>query len=201
MIIKGKWLYATRMKNRQFLSSKEAQQSPDGKEFECIDGIFVKTLMPDLSFGEGFRHVDLRIETKEFPGSHQMWVAGKFRHRFLTEEKPDYDGDDRYLVAGGDSLYLSITCREDFFPRMSECIFPVWVSCTKGEPYDEDDYFDPLHFEAEGNLDMLGDKDVFFDCKPIKNQVQEFLKEANITMQQCPVRCKLILEIEQRRDD
>ena len=46
MIIKGKRLYATRMRDRQFLSSREVQQSPNGKEFEYIDGIFVKALLP-----------------------------------------------------------------------------------------------------------------------------------------------------------
>ena len=199
MIVKGKWLYATRMKDKQFLSSREVSQSSDGKEFQCIDGIFVKTLMPDLSFGEGFRHVDLRIETREFPGGHQMWVGGKFRHRFLVEEKPDYDGDDGFMVAGGDAVYLSFSCDKDFFPHMPECIFPVWVSCTKGEPYDEDDYRTPLCFETEGYIEMLGDRQVFH-CNPsLKKQLEKFLQEFGVT--QSRMNCKLILEIEQKRED
>ena len=36
MFIKGKRIYATRMRDRQFLSSREVSQSNDGKEFECI---------------------------------------------------------------------------------------------------------------------------------------------------------------------
>ena len=200
MIIKGKRLYVTRRRNRQFLTSRPAYMSADGKSFECVDGILVDTLMPDLTFGEGFRFVNLRIELKEFPGGQQMWVCGKFRHRVLTKEKPDYDGNDGYLVTGGDVLYLKFNCDEDFFPRMPECIFPVWVECTKGEPYCEDDYRSPLCFDTEGWIDRDGKGRVFFSDN-LHGQVQKFLDDNSKTFLQCPVRCRLILEIEQKIEE
>ena len=200
MIIKGKRIYATRMKNKQFLSSREVSQSSDGKEFSYIDGVLVKTMCPDLTFGEGFRYVDLHIELKEFPGGHQMWLAGRFQHRFLTEDKPDYNGDDGYLVTGGDILYLSFNCDVDYFPRLPEGIYPVWVECTKSEPYDEDDYRLPLCFDTEGTIDRDGDGCVSFSGK-LRGQLQKFLDDNGISFLKCPLRCRLVLEIEQKKDN
>ena len=197
MFIKGKRIYATRMRDRQFLSSREVSQSNDGKEFECIDGIFVKTLCPDLTFGEGFRYVDLHIETKEFPGGHQMWVCGKFRHRVLTEEKPDYGGDNDFLVAGGHQLFLKFNCDEDFFPRMPECIFPVWVECINSEPYDEDDYRTPHCFDTEGFINRDDAGGMTFSDK-LYRQLEQFLDTIGVTSPSTQVRCRLVLEIEQK---
>lgn len=200
MIIKGKRIYATRIKNKQFLSSMEVSQSSDGKEFSYIDGVLVKTMCPDLTFGEGFRYVDLHIELKEFPGGHQMWLAGRFQHRFLTEDKPDYNGDGGFLITGGDALYLRFNCDVDYFPRLPECIYPVWVECIKSEPYDEDDYKWPLCFDTEGMLDRDGDGRVSFSDK-LNGQLEAFLDANGITTLKTPIRCRLVLEIEQKRED
>lgn len=200
MIIKGKRLYATRMRGKQFLSSREVSQSSDGKEFSCIDGIFVKTMCPDLTFGEGFRYVDLHIEMKEFPGGHQMWVCGGFRHRVLTEEKPDYGGDSGFLVTNGDQLFLKFNCDEDFFPYMPECIFPVWVECIKSTPYNEDDYRIPLVFDSIGTLDRDGDGHASFSDS-IKGQLEKFLDDNNLSFLHTPVECRIIIEIPQKIEE
>lgn len=193
MIIKGKRLYVTRMRNRQFLTNREMLQSSDGSEYEYTDGIFVSTLMPDISFGEGFRFVDLHIETKEFPGAHQMWVTGRFRHRVLTEEKPDIEG----RVTGGDALFLKFNCDEDFFPHMPECTFPVWVECLKGGPYNEDDYRQPLVFDSIGMLDRDGNGRASFSDR-FRGQLERFLDDNNLSFLNTPVECRIIIEIPQK---
>jgi len=198
MIIKGKRLYATRMRGKQFLSSREVSQSSDGKEFSCIDGIFVKTMCPDLTFGEGFRYVDLHIEMKEFPGGHQMWLAGRFRHRFITWDKPDYGNEDgSFKVTGGDALYLKFNCDVDYFPRLPVGIYPIWVQCISSEPYDEDDYRIPLVFDSIGTLDRDGDGHASFSDS-IKGQLEKFLDDNNLSFLHTPVECRIIIEIPQK---
>ena len=199
MIVKGKRIYATRMQDKQFLSTREVSQSSDGKEFSYVDGMLVKKMCPDLTFGEGFRHVDLHIELKEFPGSHKMWMGGRFRHRFITEEKPDYDGDGGFLVTGGDALYLSFNCDVDYFPRLPEGIYPVWVECINSEPYDEDDYKMPLCFDTEGFIDRDEAGIITFSDK-LCRQLEQFLDANGLTTLNTPVRCRLVLEIEQKKD-
>ncbi len=200
MIIKGKRLYVTRMRNRQFLCSKEALMASDGKSFECSDGIYVKTFMPDLTFGEGFRYVDLHIELEEFPGAHKMWLAGHFRHRFITEEEPEYSYDcdgSGFSVAGGDAVYLSWNCDVDYFPRLSEGIFPIWVECLPGEPYNEDDYRMPLVFDSIGMLDRNNKGRVSFSSK-LRGQLEKFLDDNNLSFLHTPVECRMIIEIQQK---
>lgn len=201
MIIKGKRIYATRIKGKQFLSSREVSQSSDGKEFSYIDGMLVGTMLPDLTFGEGFRYVDLRIETKEFPGSQQMWLAGGFRHRFITWDKPGYGNEDgSFKVTDGDALYLKFNCDVDYFPRLPVGIYPVWVQCISSEPYDEDDYRSPLCFDTEGWIDRDSEDHVAFSDK-LHGQILEFLNDNGITLLKAPVRCRLILEIEQKKNN
>ena len=191
------------MRGRQFLSSREVRQSPDGKEFEYTDGIFVNTLLPDLTFGEGFRYVNLHIETKEFPGAHKMFLGGRFRSRFITEEEPEYDyGGDRtgFKVANGDVLYLSLNCDMDYFPYLPECIFPVWVECLPGEPYNEDDYRIPLVFDSIGVLDRDGNGRVSFSDR-ICGQLEKFLDDNNFSFLHTPVECRMIIEIAQKIEE
>lgn len=201
MIIKGKRIYATRIKGKQFLSSREVSQSSDGKEFSYVDGMLVGTMLPDLTFGEGFRYVDLRIETKKFPGSQRMWLAGGFRHRFITWDKPGYGNEDgSFMVKGGDALYLKFNCDEDYFPRLPVGIYPVWVQCISSEPYDEDDYQSPLCFDTEGLISRDSEDHVAFSDK-LHGQILEFLNDNGITLLKTPVRCRLILEIEQKKNN
>lgn len=200
MIIKGKRLYVTRKRNCQFLTSRPAEMLSDNSGYECSDGIYTKELlMPDLTFGEGWRWVNLHIELKEFPGSHKMWVGGKFRHRFLAADEPsqDYDG---FRVTGGECMYLSFGCYVDFFPRMPECVFPVWVECLPGEPWDEDDHICPLTFDSEGRLDYDGVGNVFFSDN-LHGQLEAFLDREGITRLKTPVKCRMVLEIERKLDD
>lgn len=190
------------MRDRQFLCTHEALMASDGKSFECSDGIYVKTFMPDLTFGEGFRHVDLHIEMKEFPGAHQMWLAGHFRRRFISEEKPEYSysGDGTgFKVAGGDVVYLSWGCEVEYFPRLPEGIYPIWVECLRGEPWDEDDYLMPLIFDSIGRLDRDGGGKVYFSDKNFPGLLEKFLDDNGLTPMKCPVKCRLIIEIDRKK--
>ena len=63
-----------------------------------------------------------------------------------------------------------------------------------------DDYRSPLCFDTEGWIDRDGKGRVFFSDN-LHGQVQKFLDDNSKTFLQCPVRCRLILEIEQKIEE
>ena len=89
MIIKGKRIYATRSRNKQFLSTREVLQSNDGKEFTYIDGMLVKKMCPDLTLGELrlCALIKLNMNTKDIASINNITINGVKVARYRLRKK------------------------------------------------------------------------------------------------------------------